>query len=187
MDIVVGGSYHNKNWDEIVTVINKLKKAGHNIIAPGNEFEPINVNDEFVKFKGEENLPIEILQGEFYRKINIIADAFVVVDRDGYIGSTVARELLFATIVTQLTDKLKKIYFTETPLFYDVFGEGNFVLEDFEQSIVNKGLQPPPQIEDIYPFYMELYRQMRTNKKVHFVVGLDELLQKEGHNDHDER
>ena len=192
MDIVVGGSYHNKNWDEVVTVINKLKKTGHNIVAPGNEWEPININDEFVKFRGEENIPIEVLQSEFYRKINIIADAFVVVDRGGYLGSTVTKELLFALIVTQLTDKLKKIYFTETPLFYDTFREGKFTLEDFEQSIKDKGLQLPPQIEDIYPFYMELYRQMSTNKKIHFVVGIDELLQKEEYKekiqfDHDER
>lgn len=68
-------------------------------------------------------------------------------------------------VVAPVTDKLKKIYFTETPLFYDTFREGKFTLENFEQSIVNKGLQLPTQIEDIYPFYMELYRQIHTNKK----------------------
>ena len=179
MDIVVGGSYHSKNWNEVITVINKLKKSGHNIVAPGNEWEPININEEFVRFRGEENTPAKVLQSEFYRKINTTADAFVIVDRDGYIGNTVTKELLFASIVTQLTDKLKKIYFTETPLFYKIFKEGNFTLESFEQSAISKGLQLPSEIEEIYPFYMEIYRQMCTNKNINFIVGLDDLLQKE--------
>ena len=123
MKIVVGGSYHNPNWNEVKKVMEDLTKAGHEIIAPGGEWQPININDEFVKFKGEDEVPREILQNEFNRKICDDTDAFVAVDSNGYLGYTVTQELLYAILVNLSLHRRFLVYFTEEPAIFQIIEE----------------------------------------------------------------
>ena len=185
MDIVVGGSFHKDNWGEVRTTIEMLNNSGHHIVAPGGEWEPINLDDEFVKFKGEETVPREVLQGQFYGKINEIADVFVVVDKDGYIGETVINEILDAMDISQVRVKLKAIYFTETPFFYEIFNNAGLHYKDFVNYLLanredNKRLIP--LVRQNWEKYNEIYRQMCGNPNISFVIGIDNLTRNHSNN-----
>ena len=142
MKIVVGGSYHKPNWDYVKKTIDDLVKVGHEVIAPGGEWEPINIDDEFVKFKGEEDIPIKVLQEEFNQKINYEADAFVVVNSNGYIGYTAATEILLAIGVNLSNINNLPIYFTEEPKILKIFNNGEEYLLDEKQGIVLRFVGP---------------------------------------------
>lgn len=62
MNITVGGSFHQPGWSYVQSTIRKLEKAGHNILAPKSEWEPINIQDSFVRFRGEEEMDPKELQ-----------------------------------------------------------------------------------------------------------------------------
>lgn len=51
MKLTIGGSYHQPYWNEICSLIKKLENAGHKVLAPGLEWEPINQADAFIKFR----------------------------------------------------------------------------------------------------------------------------------------
>ena len=67
MKITVGGSFHGEGWTEVVKTADKIRKAGHTILAPGEEWTPINVEDKFVRFKGQEGMNSVDLQRSFFR------------------------------------------------------------------------------------------------------------------------
>lgn len=96
MKITVGGSFHEPVWSNVVETANKLRNAGHIILAPGEEWTPINSEDGFVKFKGEEYMnPVDLQKG--FLDTMLKSDAYVIVDYNGYVGQTVAGEFGFAS------------------------------------------------------------------------------------------
>ena len=83
------------------------------------EWEPVNINDEFVRFKGEENISIEELQEGFFSCMDK-SDAYVISNPNSYEGFMVSVEFGYATnSILNSKGPLKKIYFTNTPLGYD--------------------------------------------------------------------
>ena len=51
----------------------------------GEEWKPININDEFVRFKGEENIPVTELQNGFFSCMDR-SDAHVISNPNSYEG-----------------------------------------------------------------------------------------------------
>ena len=149
MKIVVGGSYHNPNWDEVKKVMEKLEEAGHEVIAPGTEWEPININDEFVKFMGENDIPRELLQDEFMRKINQDADAFVAVDSNGYLGYTVTFELIYAILLNLALHRRFLVYFTEEPAIFQIIEKGTPTPYFFPNGKQMKGVGPDELLAEL--------------------------------------
>lgn len=77
MKVTVGGSYHEPGWTAVCNLIRKLKEAEHQVLAPGAEWVPINKDDSFIKFKGEENRTMEELQEGFFDKMDL-SDAYII-------------------------------------------------------------------------------------------------------------
>ncbi len=190
MKIVVGGSYHNPNWNEVKKVIELFEKAGHEVIAPGSEWEPINIEDSYVRFKGEEETSIQELQTEFYRKILEDADAFVIVNKDGYLGSTATNEVLYASVINLTNTRRYPIYFTETPTIVKVFDDipehisifglkTRFIGPDeLREKLLNYGLDiTQEEYDELCPFHCKLFELM-NNYPGMYVIGIDNLLEK---------
>ena len=188
MKIVIGGSYHNPNWQEVRKVIMKLQAVGHEIIAPGGEWEPININDEFVKFKGEDEIPIETLQNEFYCKVLQDADAFVVVNSNGYLGYTATVELAYAMGFNLTLQRRFSIYFTEEPTIFKEIDKG-VAYPDFFPSDRNMRFVGPDELRErlglnisqeeydkLYPFHCKLYEFFKKYPDV-CKIGIDELFE----------
>ena len=38
MKITIGGSFHEPGWSEVVETANKLRRSGHIVLAPGEEW-----------------------------------------------------------------------------------------------------------------------------------------------------
>lgn len=95
MKITVGGSFHEPVWSKVVETANILRNSGHIILAPGEEWTPINLKDDFVRFKGEEYMSAVDLQKGFLDAMKQ-SDAYVIVDYNGYIGQTVSAEFGYA-------------------------------------------------------------------------------------------
>lgn len=121
MKLTVGGSFHEPGWSYVCDTVKKLKLAGHTILAPSEEWEPINIKDEFVKFKGEEKTSSSELQKNFFSCIEQ-SDAYIISNPNSYEGFMVSIEFGYATAcITSDKSPLKRIYFTNTPLGYDKF------------------------------------------------------------------
>lgn len=191
MKIVLGGSYHNPNWNEVKRIKEELEKAGHEIIAPGGEWEPININEEFVKFKGEGDIPREILQGEFYRKICEDADAFVAVDGNGYLGYTITQELLYAILHNLSLHRRFLVYFTEEPAVFQIIEEGKKVPllfgngkqrkyvgpDELREALEKRGINiSQEEYDKLYPLHYKLY-ELINDYSVVCKIGIDELLE----------
>ena len=93
MNIVIGGSYH-KFLKDINELHDKLEKSGHRVLAPIRCARESKVDKkyDYVLLQGEEEEnPIDV-QNRFMEKIHN-ADAFVVCNKNGYMGQTVSLEL----------------------------------------------------------------------------------------------
>lgn len=124
MKITVGGSFHEPGWTAVCDTVKKLKNAGHQILAPGTDLTPINnSNNEFVRFKGEENISMKDLESNFLSCIEN-SDAFVICNPNSYEGSMVSSEFGYAIGCLRIpSSPLKKIYFTNPPIEYDKFNQ----------------------------------------------------------------
>ena len=188
MKIVVGGSYHNPNWQEVKKVMEELQSAGHVVIAPGGEWEPININDEFVKFKGENEIPREILQSEFNRKFCEEADAFVIVDGGGYLGYTVTQEIMLVLAVNLTLHRRFLIYFTEEPTVFKEIEKGIEAPIVFPSGKRMKFIGPDElrerlglnitqeEYDKLYPLHCKLYEIFNNYPGV-CKIGIDELFE----------
>lgn len=113
-----------------------------------------------MKFKGEENTPIEDLQKRFFSCMDK-SDIYVICNANSYQGFMVSIEFGYATYAILHSDgKLKKIYFTNTPLGYDKFNS-------------NPDLSYDAFLENLYHnplFQNELayYRKMSNSKDPDF-------------------
>ena len=134
MDIVIGGSYH-KFLKDINKLHDKLEKSGHRVLAPIRCARESKVDKkyDYVLFQGEEEEnPIDV-QNRFMEKIHN-ADAFVVCNKNGYMGQTVSLELgwAFAAIKNNY-GRLKQIYLTDTiTLLNTIKSKGKVLLQDIE-------------------------------------------------------
>lgn len=134
MKIVIGGSYH-KFLKDINELHDKLEKSGHTVLAPVKSAieSKVDTKYDYVLFQGEEEEnPIDV-QNRFMEKIHN-ADAFVVCNKNGYMGPTVCLELgwAFAAIRNNL-GQLKQIYLTDTITLLDTIkSKGKVSLQDVE-------------------------------------------------------
>lgn len=136
MQVTVGGSFHEPGWTSVMDTVKKLQTAGHQVLAPGAEWEPININDTFVKFKGEENASIEDLQKGFFSCIDK-SDVYVISNPNSYEGFMVSIEFGYATYsILNSSGPLSKICFTNTPLGYDKFSSNlNLSFDEFLENL----------------------------------------------------
>lgn len=120
MKLTIGGSYHSPGWDDVCKLIAKLEEAGHEILAPKAEWEPIYSRDGFVRFKGEEEMSAYDLQNGFFRKMEE-SDAYVICNSNGYMGFAVSIEFGYATqLLLDCNSNMKQMYFSEIPLGYNI-------------------------------------------------------------------
>lgn len=120
MKLTIGGSYHQPGWNNVCELIKKLKGAGHEILAPQTEWEPIYNTDGFVRFKGEEGQSAYDLQNSFFSKMEE-SDAYVICNSNGYVGFAVSLEFGYATqLLLDNNSNMKQMYFSEIPLGYNI-------------------------------------------------------------------
>ena len=119
MDIVIGGSYH-KFLKQINDYHELFEKNGHHVLAPMRDAQKTKINKKwnYVLFQGQENAdPLEV-QRDFVNEFIFKADAFVIVNPNGYIGLTATTEFGAALMGITVGQKdrpdinLKHIYFT---------------------------------------------------------------------------
>lgn len=104
--VTLSGSFR-KHLDYILEIKKKLEKNGTKVLSP-RFVEPKNPGEEFVVFKGEENL--SSLELERYHLNSIVnSDALIVCDPEGYVGASALLEIGFAQAIG------KRIIFTEKP------------------------------------------------------------------------
>lgn len=138
MKVTVGGSYHQPGWTEVCNLIRKLKEAGHEVLAPDDEWIPINKDDSFIRFKGEENRTIEELQNAFFDKM-YLSDAYIICNPNSYEGMAVSVEIGYACgLILNKKSNLKQIFFMEKPLGYELFKENpNINEEEFRKAVLD--------------------------------------------------
>lgn len=126
----------------------------------GTEWEPININDEFVKFKGEENTSIEDLQKGFFSCMEK-SDIYVICNPNSYEGFMVSVEFGYATYnILHSLGTLRKIYFTNPPLGYDKFNSDlGLSFDTFLKNLYNN---PSYQNE------LAFFRKHRDSKNLDF-------------------
>ena len=190
MKIVIGGSYH-KFLDDINELHNKLEKSGHTVLAPLKEARESKVDPKFnyVLFQGEEKEnPVEVQQ-RFMDKIHD-ADAFVVCNKNGYMGNTVAMELGWALAAIRSKQMpLKQIYLTDHITLLDTIKrKGKITMQDVEND-------PQFQLYRKYYGYSETPENYLEWIEIHIqgyetmgalTIGIDNLLNKEKSHDDDE-
>lgn len=137
MKVTVGGSYHEPGWTAVCNLIRKLKEAGHEVLAPGDEWIPINKDDSFIRFKGEKNRSIAELQDGFFDKMDL-SDAYIICNPNSYEGMAVSVEFGYACCsILNKTSNLKQIFFMEKPLGYELFkGNPNISEEEFRHAVL---------------------------------------------------
>lgn len=197
MKITVAGSFHEPNWTAVRETVKKLEAAGHTVLAPGSDWEPINNNASFIKFKGEENTPIFNLEEGFLNSM-LQSDVFVICNANHREGYAVSFEFGFATAaILSKSGPLKKICFTNPPLGYDKF-KANPALS-MEEYIYNLFHDPSyhhelsayenhndresdfhwPTPEDMYIDMKDWFQKMLVlDSRGAFEIGLDSLLNK---------
>lgn len=163
MKVTVGGSYHEPGWTAVCNLIRKLKEAGHEVLAPGDEWIPINKDDSFIKFKGEEDRTIAELQDGFFDKMDL-SDAYIICNPNSYEGMAVSVEFGYACAsILNKTSNLKQIFFMEKPLCYELFkGNPNISEEEFKQAVLDN-----PK----YKKESEYYRKFLNNSKTEISYG----------------
>lgn len=206
MKVTVGGSYHGIRWEEVKKVIEKLKEAGHEVLAPNTEWEPINTEDAFVRFKGEEEKSIADLQKGFFESMEK-SDAYIICNPNGYTGFAVAIEIGFAEELIKENENLKQIYFTENPLGYRIFhnkllrGE-RLTVEEFKRQLFEnpeyenelaffkKFLNNPEEMiryaspDDFYEDLLRMFAKISVLRgKGMVTIGIETLLKEKQHMD----
>ena len=196
MKITIGGSYHEPGWTEVCNLAKKLRDAGHEVLAPGDEWEPIDNSKSFVRFKGEENNTVQELQDSFFEKMRI-SDAHVICNFDSYLGMASSVEFGYAAMaLLNKSCNLKHMYLMNPPFFYSLFSNGNRItIETFKDLLFNsseyrnalgfykKFLGAPDGVfgyESVEDFYEDLrvfsvqveFLQMKGL----LTIGLDQLL-----------
>lgn len=159
MKVTVGGSYHEPGWTAVCDLVKKLKESGHEVLAPGEEWSPINKNAEFIKFKGEEDKSIKELQDGFFDKMEE-SDAYIVCNLNSYQGMAVSTEIGYATAImlSKEPKKLKQIYFMNQPLGYELIKKNpSICIEDFEQQVRND-----PQYKNELNYYQKFFDEVYT-------------------------
>lgn len=138
MKVTVGGSYHEPGWTSVCNLIRKLKEAGHEVLAPGEEWVPVNQDDSYVRFKGEEEKSAVELQEGFYDSMEQ-SDAYIICNPNSYEGLAVSVEFGYATsLILNKESNLKQIYFMEPPLGYDIFKENPEISkQEFKEALNN--------------------------------------------------
>lgn len=126
----------------------------------GEEWEPINNTDDYVRFKGEENAsPFELQEG-FLSCIDQ-SDAYVICNPNSYEGFMVSFEFGYASArIIQGKGPMKYICFTETPLGFDKFSSvEKLTAEDFRQKLYK---------DPNYSKELEYYRKIREKSDGYF-------------------
>lgn len=214
MNIVIGGSYH-KFLKEINELHDKLEKNGHHVIAPVKNATPSKIDEHYnyVLFQGEDKKDPVKVQKNFVRNI-CKADAFVIYNKNGYLGMTAAAELgwavgtiskihnlkqKFGQVVGEIGSrihslKLKQIYFVEPITLIDTMKKKNnfaFCLED----IVNdpqyqQTIQYQKQDDSLidhpkdYWWFMQIILEIESYGYV--TMGIDSLLKERDYKEEDE-
>ena len=163
MKVTVGGSFHEPGWTAVLETVKKLKEAGHEVLAPGEEWEPINNTDDYVRFKGEENASAFELQEGFLNCIDQ-SDAYVICNPNSYEGFMVSFEFGYASArIIQGKGPMKYICFTETPLGFDKFSlDEKMSIEEFKQRLYT---------EPSYSKELAYYRKIREKDDGYFGYG----------------
>ena len=182
MKIVIGGSYH-KFLDDINKLHKKLEEKGHIIIAPLKDAKASKVNLEYdyILFQGEEKQDPVKVQQKFMDKINN-ADAFVVCNKNGYIGNTVAMELGWAYAGIK-NDKipLKQIYLTDHISLLDIAKrKGKITKQDIENDEQLKHYKENYNMneEEIIDYCQFILTHIKYYESTHaLTIGIDRLLE----------
>ncbi len=186
MKIVIGGSYHNPNWQEVKRVREKLQRAGHEILMPIYD-EPIDINKDFVRFPGDEDELEHIIEQNFRDLVDGMTDAFVIVNSGGYIGRATLEECLEAVFMNLTLRRRFLIYFTEEPTVFKeiekgvespiVFPSGKrmkFVGPDELRERLGLNISQE-EYDKLYPLHCKLYELFNNYPGV-CNIGIDELL-----------
>ena len=104
--VVIVGSYR-KFYKEVVKKIEEFEDEGINVLMPAKS-TIINYGDEFIKFEGDQNIPIKLIEMNFLESVKK-ADFIYVVNPNGYVGVSAAFEMGFAYSIG------KPIYCMEKP------------------------------------------------------------------------
>ena len=186
MKIVIGGSYHNPNWQEVKRVRKELYHVGHEILMPIFE-DPLDINEDFVRFPGDEDELEHIIERNFRDLVCDIADAFVIVNSGGYIGRATLEECLIAVFMNLTLHRRFLIYFTEEPTIFKeiekgvespiVFPSGKrmkFVGPDELRERLGLNISQV-EYDKLYPLHCKLYEIFNNYPGV-CNIGIDELL-----------
>lgn len=132
----------------------------------GEEWEPINSTDDYVRFKGEENIPASKLQEGFFNCMDR-SDAYVICNPNSYEGFMVSIEFGYASALIHLgKGPMKYICFTETPLGYDKFSSvEKITFEDFKQKMYT---------DPSYTKELAFYRKIREKDDGYFGYANEE-------------
>lgn len=192
MKIVIGGSYHYPNWNEIKKIMTGLKEVGHEILMPAGD-EPIDANADFVKFAGEENISTADIEQQFLHYACEEADALVIVDGGGYLGQAITIELCKAALVNLTNYRRFRIYFTEQPMVFHeldkgqecslLFADGKKVKflgpDELCKALQQNGLKiTQEKYDELYPHHWKLYEIYHQYPGL-FQIGIDELYEPE--------
>lgn len=167
MNVTVGGSFHTPGWNYVQETIKKIENAGHKVLAPHSEWEPIDINSNFVKFRGEEDKSAEELQKSFLESM-LKSDSYVICDHNGYMGMTVCCEFGFASALLYANSKsaqqreknrargvkLNHIYLTDPPIGFKFWKENGEVIPNLTELIIES-----PEFKFEREFYLK-----NTNK-----------------------
>ncbi len=189
MKIVIGGSYH-KFLNDINELHDKLEKSGHTVLAPMKGATESRVDPKFnyVLFQGEEEKKPVDVQQSFMDKIHN-ADAFVVCNKNGYIGTMAATEIGWALgAIRSKQMPLRQIYLTDHITLLDTIKrKGKITMEDVEndpqfqfyRKYYGSNEKPEDYLEWV-AIHIKGYEAMGA-----LTIGIDNLLNKEKSRDDD--
>ena len=191
MRIVIGGSYH-KFLNDINELHDKLEKSGHIVLAPIKDAIKSKVDEKYryVLFQGEEEEnPIDV-QERFMEKIHN-ADAFVVCNKNGYMGQTVSLELGWAfAAIRNNYGRLKQIYLTdEITLLNTIKSKGKISLRDAENDPQFQYYKKHYEANETPTDYLEWIAIQIQGYEASgaLKIGIDELLTKKKSYEDEER
>lgn len=197
MKITIAGSFHEPGWSEVCDLANKLKSAGHTILAPNVDVTPLDSEATYVKFDGEEEkMPAE-LEKSFLGAMNN-SDALVVCNSNQRIGFAVSYELGYAMTQIELGQtNLKKIYFKSPPIGYLFFKSNPQIsvqefaraiqtnpnysneLRDYTERSAKLGMISYSSLEDYYEDLKRFYGKIRECEgRGILTIGIDSLLKR---------
>lgn len=150
-----------------------------------------------MKFKGEENIPINELQNNFFSCMER-SDAYVICNPHSYEGFMVSTEFGYATsCIMSDSATLKKVFFTNIPLGFDKFNlNTNLLFDTFLEDLYRnpnyknelsyfKKFKGKPEFgfyseRDFYDDLKNMYGKVLFLKSQgKLVIGIDSLLYKD--------